>query len=197
MDNPAPSAVPALPPFKPLFSLVPRDVNEVDRPQQYSVPPLYEADVAEGRLLAASNSYEYSPSFISAGVFERWFAWVLDIVIVILVSLLALIPLLGGILVAITGTGYLLMRDHRGASIGKRAMGLRVIGSDGRPANRNALILRNTLLALPYLLHFIPYLGIFLTMIVWIPVCFIESLSTLITGRRIGDRLAGTIVVKN
>jgi uncharacterized RDD family membrane protein YckC len=131
-----------------------------------------------------------------AGAFERWFAWAIDVVIVILISLLALIPLLGGLLVAITGTGYLLMRDQGGASIGKRAMGLRVIGSNGQPASRNALIVRNALLALPYLLHFIPFLGVILTFVFWAPVCFIEAMSALITGQRIGDKLAGTMVVK-
>ncbi len=131
-----------------------------------------------------------------AGAFERWLAWAIDVVIVMLISILALIPVLGGILVAITGTGYLLMRDHQGASVGKRAMGLRVIGQDGQPAARNSLLLRNAALALPYLLHFIPYLGIFLTIVVWAPICFFEGLTAFLTGRRISDRLAGTIVVK-
>lgn len=142
------------------------------------------------------SEFRPAPSYTRAGVFERWLAWVLDIIIIILVSLLALIPLLGGFLVAITATGYMLLRDQGGASIGKRVMGLRVVGKDGHPANRNALIMRNVVLSFPYLLHFIPYLGILLTILVWAPICFIESVSALITSQRIGDKLAGTIVVK-
>lgn len=131
-----------------------------------------------------------------AGLFERWLAWIIDTFLIFLISFLSLIPILGGILVAITATGYLLLRDQNGASIGKRVMKLQVVNNDGRPANRNALIIRNALFAFPYLLHFIPYLGILFTLLIWTPICLVESLSVLFTGHRISDKIAGTIVVK-
>lgn len=184
------------PPPAPSISTPLRYGNDAGDAGQHQPPSSYAVGVAGAAALTASSAYEYSPHPARAGAFERWFAWAIDLVILILITLLALIPLLGGILVAITGTGYLLMRDQGGASIGKRAMGLRVIGINGLPANRNALIIRNALLALPYLLHFIPFLGVFLTIVFWAPVCFIEAMSALITGQRIGDKMAGTIVVK-
>jgi uncharacterized RDD family membrane protein YckC len=147
-------------------------------------------------LMATGFSYAQPPVLVRAPAFERWCAWLIDGALVILISLLALIPLLGGILVAVTATGYLLLRDRQGASLGKRVMGLRVVGQDGQPASSNALIMRNAILALPYLLHFIPYLGVVLTTVIWAPTCFIESFSVLLTGQRIGDKLAGTMVVK-
>ena len=160
-----------------------------------TTPPSY-ANHSPSSLATSDVYYQSPPTFISAGKIARWFAWGIDLFIVALISLLALIPLLGGILVAVMGTSYLLLRDSHGASLGKRLMGLRVIGKDGQLASRNALILRNLFFALPYLLHFIPYLGIVLTILFWVPVCFIEGFCALLKGERIGDMLAGTRVVK-
>lgn len=154
------------------------------------------AEIGVQPSFSAPPAYAFGAENIPADKVARWFAWGIDLLIVIGISLFALIPLLGGILVALMGTSYLLFRDFQGASFGKQAMGLRVVDKNGQPASGNALILRNLFFALPYLFHFIPFLGVFLTLLFWVPVCFVEGFCALLKGERIGDMLAGTRVVK-
>lgn len=172
----------------------PQSQSSTEWPQP--LPDTVSADVSYESSFAAQSGQSPQMLLVPADKVARWFAWGIDLLIVVGISLFALIPLLGGIMVAIMGTSYLLLRDFQGASLGKRAMGLRVVGKEGQPASSNALILRNLFFALPYLFHFIPFLGIFLTLLFWVPVCVIEGFCALLKGERIGDMLAGTRVVK-
>jgi uncharacterized RDD family membrane protein YckC len=103
-----------------------------------------------------------------------------------------LLPFVGGLLVI----AYWFLRDIGGASPGKMLLGLRVVGKDGRPATQSALILRNLPFGGAHCLHLIPYVGIVLALLLVIPINIIESILVLVKGERMGDMLAGTMVVK-
>jgi uncharacterized RDD family membrane protein YckC len=98
-----------------------------------------------------------------------------------LVYALFLIPLVGWILALLLG----LFRDSLfpgGRSLGKRLMGLRVSPGDEGRLDPALSFKRNALVGLP------------LIQIVGIP---LEGVVFLATGRRLGDRWAGTSVVRN
>jgi uncharacterized RDD family membrane protein YckC len=99
------------------------------------------------------------------------------------------------LMLGLTLTAYMLLRDAPGASLGKLIVGLRVVGEEGEPASLRSRILRNVPFAVPYALLLIPIVGSVL-MLVAAPVINIAELVNLAsTGRRQGDRLGHTGVV--
>jgi uncharacterized RDD family membrane protein YckC len=91
---------------------------------------------------------------------------------------------------------YVLVADGLwgGRSLGKRLLGLRVVRLDGSAAGVRESILRNGPLALGVLLWKLPLLG-------WLLAAAVFALETLLMvgspeGRRLGDELAGTEVLK-
>lgn len=97
---------------------------------------------------------------------------------------------------ALSAAGYLLVRDGLFArqSVGKKLVGLRVAASDGAAAGYRESILRNAPLALIYVLFLVPYAG-------WLLGPFFLAVESLVAlgderGMRIGDMLAGTVVVR-
>lgn len=99
---------------------------------------------------------------------------------------------------ALAAAGYILIRDGLFAnqSIGKKLIGLHVASADdsGRPVSYRESIIRNTPLALAYLLFLIPYAG-------WLLGPLAVSVECLVAigderGMRIGDLLAGTWTVQ-
>ncbi len=143
--------------------------------------------------------YPYSPQsgVVPADRLIRWLAWVIDVLIILpfLVPIL-LIPFIGGMIGSLLAVAYYLLRDIKGASLGKMLLGLRVVRKDGQPADQRALLMRNLTFAAPQLLHFIPFVGSFLSALVAVPVGLIESICVLVKNERIGDMLAGTMVVR-
>lgn len=102
-----------------------------------------------------------------------------------------------------------LARDYRGMAIGKYLLGLKVVDFEtGKPASLIQSIRRNFLIPGPYLIYqalvFIPFVDnqVFLDIVKWIG-CYLTlgiMLAEFIflwkgNGRRIADRIAGTIVV--
>lgn len=83
---------------------------------------------------------------------------------------------------------YLLFRDVTGASLGKRILGLRVVGVDNIEIGYARRILRNVTLATAPLLEMFPghLAGV---------IFLIEVLFLLTRGERLGDQLARTRVV--
>ena len=126
----------------------------------------------------------------------RWLAMFIDHLLILLVIPIALIPLIGGLIAGGLIIAFWVMRDVKGASPGKQLLGLQVVSKDGQPATREALIKRNLPFAVPHILQIIPYAGIFLSALLMFPINLIEAILVVATGERIGDRIAGTMVVK-
>lgn len=146
--------------------------------------------------VAPAPSPAHQAGLVPADKLIRWLAWVIDHLLVMFIIPIALIPLIGGLIVGALLVAFWLMRDVKGASPGKQLLGLRVVGKDGLPATREALIKRNLPFGLPHIVQIIPYLGIVLSYIISFPINVIEAIMVVATGERIGDRIAGTMVVK-
>jgi uncharacterized RDD family membrane protein YckC len=91
---------------------------------------------------------------------------------------------------------YWLFRDINGASPGKMVMGSFVASENGTPATQNQRIIRNIPLALPGIVGMIPLLGIFFEAGLAALIFCGEAILLLATGRRLGDRIAGTMVFR-
>lgn len=90
----------------------------------------------------------------------------------------------------IAGLG-LLLKDVAGASPGKWLVGVRVADRDGGPAGLGRRVVRNVTLAGAPLLMGVPYVGGLGVVI------FASEMALVLAGReRLGDRLAGTTVVR-
>ena len=89
------------------------------------------------------------------------------------------------------------MRALLGPSVGKRLTGLAIIAANGGPAGAGQLILRNVPLALPYIILMIPLFGTFIGAGLDALVLVIEFIMILADGRRLGDQLAGTMVMRD
>ena len=125
----------------------------------------------------------------AASVLMRFFAVLIDGI---------LIGIIEGILIGIThnqGIGellslvislgyFILMEGQRGATLGKMALGLRVVRMDGAPITMNEAVIRNLLRIVDALPVFIPYLvG---AILVW----------NSPLKQRLGDRVAKTMVIR-
>jgi len=121
--------------------------------------------------------------------------YLIDLLPALLAGLFGLIPIVGAVLVGLLLTPYWLLRDITGASLGKLLLGLKVIGKDGSPASKGALVLRNLPIAIGPALMIIPLLGYVLAPIVSMIIMLVEVIFLLTQGERVGDRLAKTVVV--
>ena len=93
--------------------------------------------------------------------------------------------------------GAILEGVWNGQTIGKRAMGLRVVSANGRPVNLTQAILRN-LLRYVDLMPFVSWpFGVEVAGLAIIPTCGVGLLASFFGGRlqRVGDVIAGTVVV--
>ena len=124
---------------------------------------------------------------------RRFGAFLIDLILLIMLS--ALTTLLGPIS-ALLAFAYQLFRDAGGASIGKRILGLKVVSKTGKPATPVQWILRNVVFVLPTIALVIPALGFLAESGLEIFIAGIELILILATGSRLGDRLAGTTVVR-
>ena len=129
-------------------------------------------------------------------LFRRAIAYLLDLAPVLVLAMLHFIPFLGWITFGALTSAWWLLRDINGASLGKSIVGSMVLTKSGHLCTTNQLILRNVTLAIPAILHMIPLFGILIGPIAALIIWPIEVLVLLITGRRIGDRLAGTDVFR-
>jgi uncharacterized RDD family membrane protein YckC len=128
----------------------------------------------------------------AAGPFSRALAWVIDLVLRMFVwlSLVQVLAFIGQVGIgAVLLSGFLLewlapvafeVLWH-GQSPGKRALGLTVLHDDGTPIGWQASFIRNTI-------RFVDFL----------PLCYVTGFVTMLInadGKRLGDLVAGTIVV--
>jgi len=118
-------------------------------------------------------------------------AYMVDLIPAMLISFgLGWLPLAGTAPAGIVLLAWWLLRDIRGASLGKMVLGLEVAGRDGAATSPRQRILRNiTLIGAP-LSMLLPISG-------WIALALtiVEVAMLLFRKERIGDLLAHTIVV--
>jgi len=114
----------------------------------------------------------------------------------LVLALVHFLPIIGWMFYGLLHACYWLFRDFNGASLGKMAMGSFVASENGTPASTKQRILRNVTLAIPGILGVIPLLGIFLEAGLALLIFGGEAILLLATGRRLGDRLAGTMVFR-
>ncbi|MBY0507991.1 MAG: RDD family protein [Bryobacteraceae bacterium] len=121
-------------------------------------------------------------------------AVIIDAIIGIPLVLLSFIPFVGiftGLLLA----AYWLCRDLLRPSLGKKALGLEVVGMNGERATDQQLLMRNLPFIIAPLLSMIPFLGIVASPAVGLLVNVGELIMVITQGHRFGDQIAGTQVV--
>jgi uncharacterized RDD family membrane protein YckC len=143
-----------------------------------------------------SETFESGTVRINAGKGIRVGAYLIDVIPAIFMGLLGLIPLIGPILAGCLLLPYWLLRDIFGGSFGKVVLGLRVVGKDGQPVSKGALMARNLPLIIGPALMVIPFLGYLLGPAAAFVMIVIEAICLLACGERIGDKMAGTVVVQ-
>src|SRR4051812_3500016 len=87
-------------------------------------------------------------NYVIAPVGARVAAGVIDQVLLVLIGTLDLAPVLN-LAALVFSVSYALLRDVKGASLGKHIMHLRVVSKSGRPASTAQLIGRNIIFAWP------------------------------------------------
>ena len=140
--------------------------------------------------------------FEKADLSQRFFAALVDVFIA---GLLGLVPLLGDLLAVV----YMLTRDAifyvvmttgdwRGRSFGKRLMGLRVVRTGGGPVDLAVSVKRNLPLVVGSVILMVPLIGKFVGPLVALAFIALEIVAIVTDprGRRIGDRLGDTTVVR-
>jgi len=127
---------------------------------------------------------------------QRAFGYLIDCLPIFVLSFVSLIPFIGVIIAGLIGVAYWLLRDISGASLGKLAMGIRVASKSGGPASVGARIARNITIAIPSMVVAIPLIGYFAGPACGVVMIFLEIFMLLGAGERIGDKIAGTMVVK-
>ncbi|HEY7211382.1 MAG TPA: RDD family protein [Bryobacteraceae bacterium] len=127
---------------------------------------------------------------------RRVLAFLIDIVPMLLLSLVHFVPIFGWMFYGLLHALYWLLRDVNGASPGKAILGSFVANAVGGPSTNSQRILRNLPLAIPGFLGLIPLAGVIFEFFAAIIIFGGEALLLLTTGRRFGDRLAGTTVVR-
>ena len=127
---------------------------------------------------------------------RRVIAYLIDVVPMLVLALLHFLPIVGWMLYGLIHACYWLFRDYLGASLGKTALGAYVTSEDGSPSTTRQRIIRNVPLAIPGIIGMIPLIGIFFEAGSALLIFGGEALMLLATGRRLGDRLAGTTVYR-
>ena len=141
-----------------------------------------------------------SPSAVYSGMPEervkRVVGYLIDLVPMLLLGLLHFLPIFGWMLYGLLHICYWLLRDINGASIGKTLMGSYVADVNGGPSTTSQRITRNIPLAIPGLFGLIPLIGLAFEIPIGLLIFVGEAALLLATGRRFGDRLAGTNVLR-
>ncbi|MGI8960751.1 MAG: RDD family protein [Bryobacteraceae bacterium] len=127
---------------------------------------------------------------------RRVVAYLIDVVPMLLLAFIHFLPVIGWMFYGLIHACYWLFRDINGASLGKLVMGSFVASENGTPASTKQRILRNVTLALPGVVGTVPLLGLFFEAGLAIVIFGAEAILLLVTGRRLGDRIAGTMVFR-
>ncbi|MBT9331033.1 RDD family protein [Paracidobacterium acidisoli] len=126
---------------------------------------------------------------------RRFGAYFIDFCIAFLLVLVGTIPIVGLIITPIIAL-YWLLRDINGASPGKSLLGLAIVSRGGGRSTTMQRILRNLPFAIMVLPLLIPYIGL-TDYPIQLFVILVEALMVILTRERIGDKLAGTMVVSH
>ena len=121
-------------------------------------------------------------------------ALIIDGLISFPIALLSIVPFVG-IIFSLAVVAYWLCRDLLRPSLGKKALGLEVVGINGERPTDQQLILRNIPFAIPWLITVIPFVGPFIAMPIAAIVYVGELVMFITQGQRFGDQLAKTQVV--
>jgi len=121
-------------------------------------------------------------------------ALLIDGLISLPIGLLSVIPFVGT-LFSLALIAYWLCRDLARPSLGKRALGLDVVGMDGERPTQQQLVLRNIPLAIPSVLTLIPFVGPLAALPIAVLVYAGELVIFITQGQRFGDQLAKTQVM--
>jgi uncharacterized RDD family membrane protein YckC len=124
----------------------------------------------------------------------RFLGMFLDGLVAVPLGALGSVPVLGLIGAPLLCLYWLFRDAFGGRSIGKRLTGTQVVRVDGRPIGAGQSVVRN-LLYLPMLLLAIPVLGDLAWGIV-AAFAILDDVLVLAGRRRLGDHLAGTVVVR-
>lgn len=126
----------------------------------------------------------------------RFGGYLVDFLCALPLLLLAFIPFAGLLFAPLLGL-YWVSRDafFGGQSIGKKAVGLKVVRLDGKPVDWGTSVKRNIVFA-PLLLAAIPFAGVVLGSGLLGLINIVEVVMVLTTQRRIGDNIAQTVVVR-
>lgn len=126
----------------------------------------------------------------------RCCGYLIDAIAVAAISFgLSWLPVAGAFLSVAFVPAWWFFRDIGGASPGKLLLGLKVVRQDGSPSGVRERILRNTTLLPGPLLALVPMTGVFTRPAVAICLLLVEIAFLLTRHQRLGDRLAGTMVV--
>jgi uncharacterized RDD family membrane protein YckC len=145
-------------------------------------------------LAATAHELQLAATPAEKGI--RVAGYLIDVVPAIVLGLFGMIPVLGPIIAGLLLSPYWLLRDISGASIGKLILGYKVVLKGGQPASVGARILRNLPLAVGPAFLIIPFLGYILGPAVSCIAVLVEGILVLTGGERLGDKIAGTTVIK-
>lgn len=137
-----------------------------------------------------------SGALVIADKGTRVVGYLIDVLPPIILTPFGLIPIAGAMIIGVCLAPYWLLRDVTGNSLGKIVLKTRVVMGNGEEASVGARIIRNIPLAIGPAFLIIPILGYVLAPSISFIVILIEGIMTLTQGERLGDRLAGTAVVK-
>ena len=137
---------------------------------------------------------EQSPDLHKASVLKRIMARLVDgLVAWALALIIPPVGILAGLIYLAAADGF-----QKGQSLGKMVFGLEVLTRDGQPCDLKASLYRNIPFVLALLFAAVPLLGWILLVIAGIPILLIELWLVVVDdfGSRLGDRIAGTVVVE-
>lgn len=126
----------------------------------------------------------------------RFVGMLIDWVPTLVVLPLGVIPIVGPIIAGLIIGIWYLLRDIKGASLGKMLLKERVVMKDGSVPDQAALIKRNITVAAPALCMAIPLAGYILGPLVAVAALILEVVMLATKGERFGDQIAGTKVIK-
>jgi uncharacterized RDD family membrane protein YckC len=121
-------------------------------------------------------------------------ALIIDALIGIPLAMLSVIPFVG-LLTGLLLAGYWLCRDLMRPSLGKKALGLEIVGMNGERPTDQQLIIRNIPFVIAPVLSMIPILGVVAAPPIGILVFVGELVMFITQGQRFGDQMAKTQVI--
>lgn len=157
------------------------------QPPQYGQPPQYQQQQYYGQPPQYGQAQYGQPQLDYVGVGMRFLAYLIDGLIVGAVSGLLFIPFRdapgawGGSIGLLSILYFIVMEATQGATLGKMALGLRVVKTDGSPISWSESIIRNILRIVDGLFAYL--VG---AILIW----------SSPLRQRLGDRAAHTVVVR-